>query len=87
MPQHELMKVFKAYYQGEESLETVLKELKASGASPMDCVKLLKRELEISLKEADQIVLNSQTWEDINDETIALRDTFSNTVENSEELD
>ncbi|MFT4599863.1 MAG: hypothetical protein ACI857_000030 [Arenicella sp.] len=78
--------IFRATYKsGERNFEETLLALRESGAWQLDCVKLIKSELNIPLKEADAIVLNSKTWSDHLDSTVNLRDQFFDAFQNSDE--
>jgi len=56
--------IFLDKYRGnEESLQEVLLLLKGTGCTQLETVRLLIHELDLSLKEADNIVLNSKACE------------------------
>jgi hypothetical protein len=72
-----LGKIFKENYTGEkDSLQKCLFELKKIGCTQIEAVKVLMDELQISLREADKIVLTSNAWEQEKDSTLNLRDNF-----------
>lgn len=64
------------YNRTQESIEEGLMHLKASGASQIDSVKVLMEALELTLTEADVIILNSSAWSDHKNITKNIRDTF-----------
>jgi hypothetical protein len=69
--------VFRTNYKGDKvSLEECLRELKNIGCTQVQAVKLLINELEVNLREADQIVLNSKAWEQEKKSTINIRNNF-----------
>ena len=69
--------LFRDKYRGnEESLQEVLLLLKGIGCTQLETVRLLINELNLSLKEADSIVLNSKAWEIEKSKTLKLRDDF-----------
>lgn len=70
------------YMKDLNNIEECLNNLKLSGASQMDCVKTLIWGLKIPLKEADRIVLESQTWVQNRDTVQSFRDDFVSHIEN-----
>ena len=56
--------------------------MKEAGVRPVDCFKAIRDVLNISIKSADQVDLNSKAWHSIKDRSLALRDSFSDFVEN-----
>lgn len=52
-----------AYKEGDEdSLQRALEQMKILGASQIASVKVLKQELQLTLTEADRLVLHSRAW-------------------------
>ena len=72
------MKIFQDSYKKSEDLEKGLLELKKQGASQMECVKVIKGSLILSLSEADNIILNSKTWEKETRNVLSWRRKFTN---------
>lgn len=72
-----LTAVFQSVYNSNENnMESALIALRKNGASQIQCVRILKSQLGISLREADSKVLYSKTWEDCRASTIDLRRSF-----------
>jgi hypothetical protein len=71
------------YLKNSNNIDECLSKLKSSGASQIDCVKILIWGLKISLKEADAIVLQSTTWEQSKEATESFRNNFISYIENS----
>ena len=63
---------FKEKYD-EKNMEESLLVLKNANATQMQCVRVIKNALNLSLNEADQIILNSKTWEKEKKMTIDFR--------------
>ncbi|MEM6320455.1 MAG: hypothetical protein AAF960_22490 [Bacteroidota bacterium] len=63
------------------NLSTALRKLREKGATQMESVKVVKRALEISLREADKIVRTSDVWKDKEEATDKLRNTFWDTLD------
>ncbi|MCW3071097.1 MAG: hypothetical protein JWO44_987 [Bacteroidetes bacterium] len=69
--------IFRKYFRGRfEDLEEIFEILKSNGASMADCVKILIFELDLPLKTADEIVINSKVWGHLKKDTKELRDVF-----------
>jgi hypothetical protein len=69
--------VFRANYKGNEfSLQECLSELKKIGCTQIQVVKLLMSELQVSLREADRIVINSEAWKQEKQATMNIRNNF-----------
>lgn len=68
-----------------ENMEKVLTKLRASGASQADCVQVICRNLNLSLNEADEIVLNAEAWKDMKNQTTFLREKIWEAFENFDE--
>lgn len=76
-----LKSIFEEHYKATNDINFTLKKLREIGASEVDCVKVVKVELNIGLREADEIVLNSETWADKKAITLDFRENFHNSVE------
>jgi len=77
MDTHILVEEFhKVYNNKKENLEDAMLQLRRMGATPIDTLKVLKEALGLSLREADDLVLHSVTWQDIKATTLELRETF-----------
>jgi hypothetical protein len=63
-----------------ESLQTLLIELRKIGLTQMESLKLFMYKLNLSLREADDIILNSKAWEDRKADTLKLRDDFESSL-------
>ncbi len=68
----ELKVKFKNKFNGT-NLEESLLELKDAGASQMQSVRIIMKELNISLKEVDQIILHSKSWRKEREGTLDFR--------------
>ncbi|GAB4043108.1 hypothetical protein [Spirosoma litoris] len=66
-------------FESEKDIEAGLLSLKNKGFSQVDSIKVLMRVLNVSLSEADKIVLNSTTWKDCKSDIIFLRETIYET--------
>lgn len=69
------------YKEKYPNLEPALIALRSAGASQMVSVLVVRKIRELSLNEADSIVINSATWSDLKDGVAALRDAFADAVE------
>lgn len=69
-----LIPVFEKAYQGSQDLESGLLAIREMGATQVDSVMVLRVVLKISLAEADDLVLNSMTWQDRFEGTLRLRE-------------
>lgn len=71
----ETKKIFDENYRGdEESLQTTIRLLKESGCSQMESLKMLVQELNLSIIEADRIILNAKAWSSEKEGNLRLRD-------------
>jgi hypothetical protein len=76
------LEVFRRYYTGSNrSTDEAITQLKLAGATQMDCLKVIKNELHLSLPEADNIVLNSTAWLSNKEATVKFRNDFGNLLE------
>lgn len=64
------------YQNNNENLELALIKLKEQGSDQIDTVKILMKMINLSLSDADTIVLNSTAWKEEKDYTEKLRDNF-----------
>lgn len=76
----DLRNKFREFYSGN-NLEESLQLLKDYGASQMESVRVIKNELDISIKEADEMILNSTTWINEKEITIHLRNKLFEALE------
>jgi hypothetical protein len=76
-------KIFRASYPACD-LENSINELKKEGATQMECVKVLIAELHISLRNADEIILNSSAWKANKDDIITFREEFRGFLDNAD---
>ena len=74
------------YSSNEENLEMALFSLRELGANQIDSLKVLKSELKLSLKKADELILNSNVWADNIDQTIDFRNIFADLLEGEDEI-
>ena len=84
MTNKELKSIFKNSFKENNDIELALKKLREKGASQTDCVKIIKVELNVGLRKADEIVLNSETWKDTKTATLSLRKEFDKFFESYE---
>jgi hypothetical protein len=76
-----LSKIFKAVYkETDESLQEALIALKQAGCSQITTIKIIIAEMNLSLSDADKIILNSKAWSAEKDATIKLRDAFGESL-------
>jgi hypothetical protein len=82
MQNTKFQKIFLTVYSAsDDNIEECIASLKDSGASQMDCVKILIWGLKVSLSEADKRVLQSKAWEENKKFTDFFRDDFANQLE------
>ena len=72
------LKIFNEYYIEGKGYEIPLQKLKEEGASQMESVKVIMYMQKIKIKDADEIVVNSETWKDFKEITNVLRDNIFN---------
>lgn len=82
MKELDIDRIFDKYYVNDDSLEVIIKYLRDLGFSQMECTKALKVRLKISLREADEIVLNSSTWADNFESTKKFREDVFDFLDN-----
>lgn len=68
------------YYSG--NIEETIEILKKNGASQMDTLKTLMDELNLSIRDADTLVMNSIAWKDNKSGNQTFRDLFMHTLNN-----
>jgi len=73
------------YQEKDKSIEEMLLFLRDKGASSIDCIMVLAENLDISLQDADEMVLNSQAWSDIQKITIEVKGHYEENPENPDE--
>ncbi len=95
MESKSINKIFEDYYSNIMDIETVIFSLKDIGLSQMQTTKILIEKLNISLKDADNLVVKSRAWEDKLDDTLSLRSSmfdflemkFNNNTSKSDEFE
>ncbi|OQP62974.1 hypothetical protein [Niastella populi] len=84
----EMRMIFKGHYNGTiESLQIILTSLKEKEYSKAQAVRLLRAELELSLVDADRIVMNATAWSDGKDGNEMFREAFIDAVTSGKSLD
>jgi len=79
-------KIFKEVLQNDKNnLTLAIQAIRDNGGSALDCVKILKKELRLSLSDADEILWKSKVWADIEEQTFKLRDDFGKALEDFDE--
>jgi len=76
--------MFRASYNNTGDMDNSISKLKREGATQMECVKVLVAELNISLKAADEIVLNSSAWKANKDNIITFREDFKDFLDKAD---
>lgn len=76
MELNEIIKKFNEVYKETEDIEKALSNLKDIGATQMECLKVLKSELGLSIAAADKIVLNSKAWNGSKNGVLSFREKF-----------
>ena len=64
--------------------ELIITSLKKEGAKQVETVKAIRQVFEISLAEADKLVLFSEAWKESRESTIKLRNTFFDAIESQD---
>ncbi len=67
------IQIFMSGYAEKQDIESGIKKLKEAGYRQLDCVRIIKSALGISLREADDLVLYSEGWASERNATINLR--------------
>lgn len=79
MIDNKYLEIFEKFYSDDiNNVEEVLLELKKSGASQMQCTRLLMLNLKLSIAEADRVVINSEPWEDYLNSVEEVRESYFN---------
>jgi len=82
MSDEKIKRIFDENYRGDEgSLQATIKLLKEAGYSQMDSLKALMHELNLSMREADLIILNAKAWLSERDGNLKLRDELGDSLE------
>lgn len=81
----ELKEIFHKYYSSDTDIDSVIQKLKESGASQMESVWTISRELGISLPEADKIVIHSASWAESLEATKFIRSSFERFLDESQD--
>ena len=68
----------------QASFETIIQKLREAGASQITSIKVLKTCFDLTLSQADQLVLNSKAWADHYETTVKIRDQFWEVLANEE---
>lgn len=68
--------IFEKYYSSIDEIEIVIFNLKEIGLSQMQSTKALMEKLNISLKKADELVVNSKTWAENRNAIMDFRNDF-----------
>ena len=82
MVKKEYVILFKEIFQNDKNnLIPAIQAVRDNGGSVTDCVKILKKEFDLPLKEADALLWETKVWEDIRDYTFKVRDDFFDAFE------
>ena len=73
--------IIQTNYRSPEDIELVLGLLRKQGATQIESVKGLVDVLGFALTDADDLVLNSSTWQDRREGNDRLRDAFFDSIE------
>lgn len=68
-----------------KNYDEVIDILKNANATQIECVKVLMIKASLKLKEADNLVLYSKTWQKQKNNTIEFRNKFGETMDKFEE--
>jgi len=81
-----LQLLFRESFQNDKhKLVEAIQKVRDKGGTPMDCTKILVKELKISVGIADRILWKSKVWEDIKEQTFRMRDDFVKALEDFDE--
>lgn len=72
-------------YKSIGDMDMVLQVIRDNGASQLQSTQLLINVLGFSLKDADQIIINSHTWRDLRQMNEDVRDAFFDVLEDEDE--
>ncbi len=82
MTDEKMQKIFaENYSRNEESLQNTIRLLKEAGYSQMESLKCLMHELNLSIKEADLIILNAKAWSSEREDNLKLRGELGKQLE------
>lgn len=82
MINEEHQNIFKEVFQNDKNnLTLAIQAIRDNGGSIVDCVKILKREFNLPLNEADALLWETKVWDDIKDHTFKSRDEFYKAIE------
>lgn len=76
-------RVFRSSYDDNSNLNSALEKIKKAGASMRDSVLVIKKELCLSIADADKIVIESRTWKNEKQLTMKVREQFLDGLEKS----
>jgi ribosomal protein L7/L12 len=82
----EALEVGTQLFREERSIEFILSELRARGASVMESIKVLRALTKISLTEAKDVIHKSAAWSDVGDELAESHRALAEAVEREGEL-
>jgi hypothetical protein len=84
----EMEAVFEAARMGAPfDIDIVLLKIREAGFSQLESTALLMRKLNLSIPEADRLVVNSKTWADVRENVMQLRDEIGNMLESVEDVE
>ena len=63
-----------------DNIEETMEILKNSGASQMDTLKVLRDELHLSIRDADNLVMNAKVWRENKEINQRFRDSFEDAL-------
>lgn len=79
-----LFKVFDGVFNKEApNYDQVLKELRINGAKQIDCLKIFMVRLNLSIPEADKLVMYSEVWNDFKETNDLIRNKLSKSLDNN----
>ncbi len=79
--ENEFEKIWDRNYQkSDDSIQKTLIELKKNGCTQISAIKIIVEKLNISLAEADKIVLDSIAWMKEKDDTLKIRKDFEEMI-------
>jgi hypothetical protein len=76
VPDQQVIRDVRALVERGAGIEDVLRHLRAAGLRQIESIKVLRTVYGMSLREADDTVLHSETWADERETTLRLRDSF-----------
>ena len=81
MTREEYVEIVEKNYKSHADLPDIIILLKDLGASQIDTMSVIRRCVDISIPELDDLVLNSPAWSHMKDINLKLRDDFFNSLE------